>query len=77
MGDTIAPGFVTTRMSVVNGVNELENDWFKQATCATADCRSGAAPGKIADVAVWLASGSSTYITGQVTTVDGGLFARF
>ena len=27
--NALAPGFVNTRMSVVDGVNELESDWFK------------------------------------------------
>ena len=28
--NAVAPGFVNTRMSVVDGVNELEGDWFKE-----------------------------------------------
>ncbi len=77
--NAIAPGFVATRMSIVNGVNELETDWFK-----TGYVRDGRLPigraadsDEIAEVAVWLASGSNTYTTGQVITVDGGLSARF
>jgi NAD(P)-dependent dehydrogenase (short-subunit alcohol dehydrogenase family) len=77
--NAIAPGFVATRMSVIDGVNELESDWF-----TTGYLRGGRLPvgraattTEIAEVAVWFASGSNTYATGQVITVDGGLSARF
>jgi NAD(P)-dependent dehydrogenase (short-subunit alcohol dehydrogenase family) len=77
--NAIAPGFVATRMSVVNGINELETDWFKSGYLRDGRLPIGraAGPAEIADVAVWLASGSNTYTTGQVITVDGGLSARF
>jgi 3-oxoacyl-[acyl-carrier protein] reductase len=77
--NAVAPGFVATRMSVVNGVNELDSDWFKTGYLRDGRLPIGraAGPTDIADVAVWLASGSNTYITGQVITADGGLSARF
>jgi NAD(P)-dependent dehydrogenase (short-subunit alcohol dehydrogenase family) len=77
--NAIAPGFVATRMSIVNGVNELETEWFKTGYVRDGRLPIGRAadPAEIAGVAVWLASGSNTYITGQVITADGGLSARF
>jgi NAD(P)-dependent dehydrogenase (short-subunit alcohol dehydrogenase family) len=77
--NAIAPGFVATRMSIVNGVSELEADWFKTGYVQGGRLPIGRAaePQEIADVAAWLASGSNTYITGQVITADGGLSARF
>jgi NAD(P)-dependent dehydrogenase (short-subunit alcohol dehydrogenase family) len=77
--NAVAPGFVATRMSLVNGVSELESDWFKTGYLRDGRLPIGRAadPADIADVAVWLASGSNTYITGQVITADGGLSARF
>jgi NAD(P)-dependent dehydrogenase (short-subunit alcohol dehydrogenase family) len=77
--NAIAPGFVATRMSIVNGVSELETDWFKTGYLRDGRLPIGRAadPAEIAGVAVWLASGSNTYITGQVITADGGLSARF
>jgi 3-oxoacyl-[acyl-carrier protein] reductase len=77
--NAIAPGFVATRMSIVNGVSELESDWFRTGYVRDGRLPIGRAadPAEIADVAVWLASGSNTYITGQVITADGGLSARF
>jgi len=77
--NAIAPGFVATRMSIANGVNELESDRFRSSYLHDGRLPIGraAAPAEIADVAVWLASGSNTYTTGQVITVDGGLSSRF
>jgi NAD(P)-dependent dehydrogenase (short-subunit alcohol dehydrogenase family) len=77
--NALAPGFVATRMSVVNGVSELETDWFKTGYLRDGRLPIGraAVPADIAEMAVWLASGSNTYTTGQVITVDGGLSARF
>jgi NAD(P)-dependent dehydrogenase (short-subunit alcohol dehydrogenase family) len=77
--NAIAPGFVATRMSIVNGVSELETDWFKTGYLRDGRLPIGRAadPADIAEMAVWLASGSNTYTTGQVVTVDGGLSARF
>lgn len=77
--NAIAPGFVATRMSIVDGVSELESDWFTTGYLRGGRLPVGraAAATEIAEIAVWFASGSNTYATGQVITVDGGLSARF
>lgn len=77
--NAVAPGFVATRMSIVDGVSELESDWFTTGYLLGGRLPAGraAAPAEIADVVLWLVSGSNTYTTGQVVTVDGGLSARF
>lgn len=77
--NAIAPGFVDTAMSMVDGVSELESEWFKSnyvqghhlplKRAATAD--------EIAGVAFFLAGKDASYITGQVITVDGGLTITF
>ena len=77
--NAVAPGFVATRMSIVNGQDELESDWFKEIYINNKRLPIGrpAFPVEIAHVIAWLASHSNTYMTGQTLTVDGGLSARF
>jgi NAD(P)-dependent dehydrogenase (short-subunit alcohol dehydrogenase family) len=77
--NAIAPGFVSTAMSIVGGVNELESDWFQSIYVGHGRLPLGraAAPGEIATVATFLASEANSYLTGQTATVDGGLSARF
>lgn len=77
--NAIAPGFVDTPMCVVNGVNELETDWFvaNYVTGHHLPLRRPGRPEEIASVAWFLAGPDSTYITGQVITVDGGLTITF
>jgi NAD(P)-dependent dehydrogenase (short-subunit alcohol dehydrogenase family) len=77
--NAIAPGFVDTAMSVVNGVNELESDWFRQNYVEGhhLPLRRAGQPEEIAGVAYFLAGPDASYITGQVITVDGGLTITF
>jgi 3-oxoacyl-[acyl-carrier protein] reductase len=77
--NAIAPGFVETAMSVVNGENELKSDWFKQNYINShhLPLRRPAQPEEIAGVAYFLAGPDASYITGQVITVDGGLTITF
>jgi 3-oxoacyl-[acyl-carrier protein] reductase len=77
--NAIAPGFVDTPMSVVNGVNELESEWFKRNYVEGhhLPLHRAARPEEIAGVAYFLAGPDATYITGQVLTVDGGLTITF
>jgi 3-oxoacyl-[acyl-carrier protein] reductase len=77
--NAIAPGFVNTPMSVVNGENELESEWFKSNYVAGhhLPLRRPAQPEEIAGVAFFLAGKDASYITGQVITVDGGLTITF
>jgi NAD(P)-dependent dehydrogenase (short-subunit alcohol dehydrogenase family) len=77
--NAVAPGFVATRMSVVDGKNELESDWFREIYLeyGKLPLRRHAEPWEIARHVAWLASEQNTYLTGQVVTVDGGLTVRF
>ena len=76
MVNAIAPGFVNTPMSVVNGENELETEWFKSnyVDGHHLPLRRPAQPEEIAGVAFFLAGKDASYITGQVLTVDGGSY---
>ena len=77
--NAIAPGFIETPMSYVDGVNELESEWFRR------EYRQGrhlplkrpGQPEEIAGVALFLAGPDASYLTGQVITVDGGLTITF
>ncbi len=77
--NAIAPGFVSTRMSIVEGKDELESEWFKTVYLehGKLPLRRHARPAEIAEHAAWLASERNTYVTGHVMTVDGGLTVTF
>lgn len=65
--NAIAPGFIQTRMT-----GQLGDEQKQQVLGHIALGRFGE-PKEIADVAVFLASESSKYMTGQTLVVDGGL----
>lgn len=78
--NAIAPGFVRTPMSLLpDGTNELDGEWFRQNYIDGhhLPLKRAAAPEEIAGVAAFLAGPDSSYITGQVITVDGGLTITF
>jgi NAD(P)-dependent dehydrogenase (short-subunit alcohol dehydrogenase family) len=77
--NAVAPGFVSTRMSVVDGVNELDSDWFRDVYVrhGKLPMRRYAQPSEIASQVAWLASSENSYVTGQVLTVDGGVTVTF
>lgn len=77
--NAVAPGFVNTRLALVDGVNELD---FGESKTIYIDhgrlpLRRGAEPAEIAKAVAFLSSADNTYITGQVIVVDGGLIAGF
>ncbi len=77
--NAVAPGFVATRMSVVDGKNELESEWFGDVYVkyGKLPLRRYAQPEEIAQHVAWLACERNTYVTGQVLTVDGGVTVTF
>ena len=77
--NAIAPGFVDTPMSIIDGVSELESDWFKQNYVEGhhLPLKRAGRPEEIAGVAWFLAGPDASYLTGQVLTVDGGLTITF
>lgn len=77
--NAVAPGFIRTSMSIVNGINELDSEWFKQNYLTGHHLplhRAGLAE-EVAGVFFFLAGPDAAYITGQVITVDGGLTITF
>lgn len=77
--NAVAPGFVATRMSVVDGEDELEREPFTSVYVGQGrlPLRRAARPDEVAVAVTFLASEQNTYITGQSLVVDGGLSARF
>lgn len=77
--NALAPGFVRTRMSVVEGEDELESEWFKTVYLENRKLplRRPAEPPEIAAHAAWLCSDENSYLTGQVVRVDGGVTVTF
>ena len=65
--NAIAPGFIETAMTAALP-DEVRAEWAKKIPL-----RRGGKVEDIADTAVFLASDMSSYITGQVIQVDGGM----
>ena len=65
--NAIAPGFIITDMTAALS-DEVKAEWAKKIPL-----RRGGTPEDIADVATVLASDMSSYVSGQVIQVDGGM----
>ena len=65
--NAIAPGFIETAMTAALP-DEVRADW-----CKKIPLRRGGQVEDIANVALFLASDMSSYVTGQVIQVDGGM----
>ncbi len=65
--NAVAPGFIETEMTAKLD-DKVREDWISDIPL-----RRGGTPGDVADVCVFLASDLSSYVTGQVISVCGGL----
>ena len=65
--NAIAPGFIITDMTAALS-EEVKTEWAKKIPL-----RRGGTPEDVADVATFLASDMSAYVSGQVIQVDGGM----
>ncbi|MBR1889117.1 MAG: 3-oxoacyl-[Alloprevotella sp.] len=65
--NAIAPGFIETAMTA-SLPEEVRKEWTNKIPL-----RRGGKPEDIADVATFLASDMSSYVSGQVIQVDGGM----
>lgn len=77
--NSVAPGFVRTRMSIVDGRDELEGEWFRTRykEGGLLPLQRPAEPPEIAAAVAHLLSPANTYITGVRLVVDGGLLITF
>ena len=65
--NAVAPGFIETAMTA-QLPEEIRKDWMKKIPL-----RRGGQVEDIANVATFLASDMSSYVSGQVIQVDGGM----
>ena len=65
--NAIAPGFIETAMTAALS-DDVRKGWVEKIPL-----RRGGRPEDIADVALFLASDLSSYVSGQVIQVDGGM----
>lgn len=80
LANSIAPGFINTRMSIkAGGRNELESEWFHDNYIKYnhLPLKRAGMPEEVAGVVYFLAGPDSSYITGSVIIVDGGLTITF
>jgi 3-oxoacyl-[acyl-carrier protein] reductase len=77
--NAVAPGFMATPMSVVNGVDETTTPDFLEWYVARRKIPLGRTgyPEDVSGTVVFLASGYCRYMTGQLLVVDGGLMSTF
>jgi meso-butanediol dehydrogenase / (S,S)-butanediol dehydrogenase / diacetyl reductase len=77
--NAVAPGFVRTQMSIVNGVDELESDLFREHYVGRRriPLARAAEPAEVAGPIAFLLSDAASYITGSTLVVDGGLSVAF
>ena len=65
--NAIAPGFIITDMTAKLS-DEVKTEWAKKIPL-----RRGGTPEDVANIATFLASDMSSYVSGQVIQVDGGM----
>ena len=65
--NAIAPGFIITDMTAKLS-DEIKEEW-----CTKIPLRRGGTPEDVANIATFLASDMSSYVSGQVIQVDGGM----
>lgn len=65
--NAIAPGFIITDMTA------KLSDKIKEECCKKIPLRRGGTPEDVANIATFLASDMSSYVSGQVIQVDGGM----
>ncbi len=77
--NSVAPGFVDTPMSIVDGKSELDTEWFRTnyVEQRRIPLARAAQPVEIAQAIAWLASPLNTYVNGHVLVADGGLSVTF
>lgn len=73
--NSVAPGTIHTAMSIMDGIDEIETDLFKDVYVkyGKIPLRRAGEPEEVASSVLFFASDDCPYVTGQVLGVDGGL----
>jgi len=77
--NALVPGCIHTPMSFVNGVDETKTELFQEWYVRRRKIPLGrpGEPEEVAGAALFLASDDSSYMTGQMLVIDGGLTITF
>jgi NAD(P)-dependent dehydrogenase (short-subunit alcohol dehydrogenase family) len=77
--NAVAPGFMLTPMSIVDGVDETKTPEFKEwyIDKGKIPLRRTGYPEDVSGTVIFLASSYCRYMTGQLLVVDGGLMSTF
>jgi 3-oxoacyl-[acyl-carrier protein] reductase len=77
--NALVPGCIHTPMSFVNGVDETTTELFQEWYVRRRKIPLGrpGEPEEVAGAALFLASDDSSYMTGQMLVIDGGLTITF
>jgi NAD(P)-dependent dehydrogenase (short-subunit alcohol dehydrogenase family) len=77
--NAVAPGFMRTPMSIINGVDETTTPEFEEwyVKRGKIPLRRTGLPEDVSGTVVFLASPYCRYMTGQLLVVDGGLMTTF
>ena len=67
--NAVAPGTIATELAAKA---VLTSEEAKQKILSRTPMKRLGEPSEIADVVAWLASDASSYVTGEIVTVDGG-----
>ena len=74
--NAVAPGWIDTQLSVDLINSQPEADQFETKIDYIHRLRRTGTPEEIAELIVWLASDSASFMTGQILTLDGGRIAK-
>ena len=74
--NAVAPGWIDTPLNVDFVQSMPDPESFKKNICGIHPLGRTGKPEEIAELVAWLASDSSSFVTGQIITADGGRMSK-